>query len=99
MTPLLEIRGLRVDYGRGRRRTTAVDGVDLDIAAGETLALVGESGSGKTTIGNAVLGVVPVAAGTIRFDGEDIAHATPRRTGLQAQSASKRINAYKFVDM
>jgi ABC-type glutathione transport system ATPase component len=79
MTPLLEIRGLRVDYGRGRRRTTAVDGVDLDIAPGETLALVGESGSGKTTIGNAVLGVVPVAAGTIRFDGEDIAHATPRR--------------------
>jgi ABC-type glutathione transport system ATPase component len=79
MTALLEVRGLRVDYGRGRRRTTAVDGVDLDIAAGETLALVGESGSGKTTIGNAVLGVVPVAAGTVRFDGEDIAHATPRR--------------------
>jgi ABC-type oligopeptide transport system ATPase subunit len=77
--PLLEVRGLRVDYGRGRRRTTAVDGVDLDIAAGETLALVGESGSGKTTVGNAVLGVVPVAAGTVRFDGEDIAHATPRR--------------------
>jgi ABC-type glutathione transport system ATPase component len=79
MTPLLEVRGLRVDYGRGRRRTTAVDGVDLDIAAGETLALVGESGSGKTTVGNAVLGVVPVAAGTVRFDGEDITHATPRR--------------------
>jgi ABC-type glutathione transport system ATPase component len=79
MTPLLEVRGLRVDYGRGRRRTTAVDGVDLDIAAGETLALVGESGSGKTTIGNAVLGVVPVAAGTVRFDGEDIAHATAQR--------------------
>jgi len=79
MTPLLEVQGLRVDYGRGRRRTTAVDGVDLDIASGETLALVGESGSGKTTIGNAVLGVVPVAAGAIRFDGEDIAHATPRR--------------------
>jgi len=77
--PLLEVRGLRVDYGRGRRRTTAVDGVDLDIAAGETLALVGESGSGKTTVGNAVLGTVPVAAGTVRFDGEDIAHATPRR--------------------
>jgi peptide/nickel transport system ATP-binding protein len=79
MTPLLEVQGLRVDYGRGRRRTTAVDGVDLDIASGETLALVGESGSGKTTIGNTVLGVVPVTAGAIRFDGEDIAHATPRR--------------------
>jgi ABC-type glutathione transport system ATPase component len=77
--PLLDVRGLRVDYGRGRRRTTAVDGVDLDIAAGETLALVGESGSGKTTVGNAVLGLVPVAAGTIAFDGEDIAHADARR--------------------
>ncbi|HEY7101776.1 MAG TPA: ATP-binding cassette domain-containing protein [Mycobacteriales bacterium] len=79
MTPLLEVRGLRVDYGRGRRHTTAVEGVDLDIGAGETLALVGESGSGKTTVGNAVLGVVPVAAGTVTFDGEDIAHATARR--------------------
>jgi ABC-type glutathione transport system ATPase component len=76
---LLEVRGLRVEYGRGRRRTTAVDGVDLDVGPGETLALVGESGSGKSTIGNAVLGLVPVAAGTVEFDGEDIGRAPARR--------------------
>jgi ABC-type oligopeptide transport system ATPase subunit len=77
--PLLDVHGLRVDYGSGRRRTTAVDGVDLDVGAGETLALVGESGSGKSTIGNAVLGLVSVTAGTVTFDGEDIGKATARR--------------------
>ncbi len=79
MTPLLEVRGLRVEYGRGRRRTTAVDGVDLEVGAGETLALVGESGSGKSTIGNAVLGLVPATGGTVTFDGEDIGRAPARR--------------------
>jgi ABC-type oligopeptide transport system ATPase subunit len=76
---LLDVTGLRVDYGHGRHRSTAVDGVDLSVGAGETLALVGESGSGKSTIGNAVLGLVPVAAGTVTFDGEDIGRASPRR--------------------
>jgi peptide/nickel transport system ATP-binding protein len=77
--PLLDVRGLRVDYGRGRHRSTAVDGVELSIGPGETLALVGESGSGKSTIGNAVLGLVPVTGGTVTFDGEDVGRATARR--------------------
>jgi oligopeptide/dipeptide ABC transporter ATP-binding protein len=78
---LLEIRGLTVRYqrGRGRPPLTALHGVDLGVAAGETLSVVGESGSGKSTLGNAVLGLVASAAGTIRFAGEDLTHANPRR--------------------
>lgn len=49
--------------------------VSLDIRPGETLGLVGESGSGKTTIGRAVLGLAPVASGTVVFDGERIDQA------------------------
>ncbi|MEU2655952.1 ATP-binding cassette domain-containing protein [Streptomyces sp. NPDC007325] len=73
--PLLSVRELRVSFpGKGRRapRTEVLKGVDLDIRPGETLGLVGESGSGKTTIGRAVLGLVPVASGTITFDGHRI---------------------------
>jgi oligopeptide transport system ATP-binding protein len=66
---LLEIAGLQVRFGSVR----AVDGVSLEIPAGPFgLGLVGESGSGKTTIGRAVLRLVPPAAGQIRFDGADI---------------------------
>jgi oligopeptide/dipeptide ABC transporter ATP-binding protein len=66
---LLEIVGLQVRFGPVR----AVDGVNLEIPAGPYgLGLVGESGSGKTTIGRAVLRLVPAAAGEIRFGGADI---------------------------
>ena len=68
---LLEVRGLVVEYRAGRKPFRAVDGVDLTIAQGETLGLVGESGSGKTTIGRAILGLAPVADGTIHFEGTD----------------------------
>lgn len=79
--PLLQVKSLSVDYA-GRRRGKkfrAVDAVTFDVNRGETLGLVGESGSGKSTIGNAVLGLVPVADGRIVFDGEDITHCDRRR--------------------
>ncbi len=56
----------------------AVDGVDLVVRAGETLALVGESGCGKTTVARAVVGLAPVTAGSIRVDGEEVAGRTCR---------------------
>jgi oligopeptide/dipeptide ABC transporter ATP-binding protein len=78
MSGLLEIRGLTVTYRQGRRSITALDGLDLDIADGETLSVVGESGSGKTTLGNAVLGLVSPTAGMITFAGLDITATRPR---------------------
>ncbi|MET9994276.1 ATP-binding cassette domain-containing protein [Streptomyces mutabilis] len=81
---LLSVRDLRVSFpGKGWRapRTEVLKGIDLGIRPGETVGLVGESGSGKTTIGRAILGLVPVASGTITFDGErvDTASAARRR--------------------
>lgn len=76
---LVSVEGLTVSYSaRGRGPTVAVDGVDLEVHHGETVGLVGESGSGKSSLGNAILGLVDVAAGEVRFDGEAITHADRR---------------------
>jgi peptide/nickel transport system ATP-binding protein len=73
-TPLLDVRDLRVHFpirkGVLKRvvgYVKAVDGIDLSIAAGRTLALVGESGSGKTTAGKAILRLIEPTAGEVRF--------------------------------
>ncbi|MUN08622.1 ATP-binding cassette domain-containing protein [Agromyces luteolus] len=77
--PLLRINDLVVEFGRSRwSRFRALDSVSLDIHPGETVGLVGESGSGKTTLGRAVLGLAPVTAGTVAFEGRDITRL-PRR--------------------
>ena len=71
----LEVRDLRVQYrqaGPGARRFPAVDGVDFTVGAQEMLGLVGESGCGKTTLGRAILGLVPVAQGEVRWGGQRI---------------------------
>jgi oligopeptide/dipeptide ABC transporter ATP-binding protein len=75
---MLEVSDLVIRYGqRGRKQApAAVDGVSFSIAAGETLGLVGESGSGKSTIAKAILGLQPVAGGSIRFRGEAVEHAS-----------------------
>jgi peptide/nickel transport system ATP-binding protein len=64
---LLSIRGLAKRYRSGGRLVDAVQAVDLDLAAGETLALVGASGSGKTTLARMVMRLIEPSAGTIRF--------------------------------
>jgi oligopeptide/dipeptide ABC transporter ATP-binding protein len=75
---LVSLDGIRVQFPAGRRTLTAVDGVSLEVAAGETLALAGESGSGKSTIGNVVAGLQRPSAGTMRFRGRPMDRQTTR---------------------
>ncbi|QWF83446.1 ABC transporter ATP-binding protein [Amycolatopsis sp. CA-230715] len=60
------------------RREPAVDGVTLTIRRGEVVALVGENGSGKTTLGKLITGLYPPSAGSVRWDGVDLADADRR---------------------
>ncbi len=78
MSALLEVTNLDVTYpakGFGKEGFKALHSISINVGKGETLGLVGESGSGKTTLGRAILGLAPVSAGTINFDGKDISHA------------------------
>ena len=73
--PVLSIRDLRIWYGTEGDPVRAVDGVSLQIEAGETLGLVGESGCGKSTLGRGILGLLPEAtatAGEVRYGGRNL---------------------------
>lgn len=79
MNPLVEVQGLKTYFpirkgilSRIVNHVRAVDGVELKIHSGETLALVGESGSGKTTLGKTILRLEEPTAGEIFFDGRNI---------------------------
>ncbi|MDO4799393.1 MAG: ATP-binding cassette domain-containing protein [Bacillota bacterium] len=75
---LLEVDGIDVVFGSGKKAFKAVNNVSFDIYQGETFGLVGESGSGKTTIGRAILRINPLAKGEIRFEGKRISGKIPR---------------------
>jgi peptide/nickel transport system ATP-binding protein len=73
--PVVSVRDLRVYYGTRRGAVRAVDGVSLDIGAGEVLGLVGESGCGKSTLGRGILGLLPegaVSDGQVLYDGRNL---------------------------
>ncbi|MDG4834295.1 ABC transporter ATP-binding protein [Solwaraspora sp. WMMD1047] len=74
--PVLEVRDLAVEVATDRGWLTVVDGVDFEVAAGETLGIVGESGSGKTVTGLAVTGLLERSArirrGSVRLGGEEL---------------------------
>ena len=71
-SPLIDVRELRVHFPAKPAVVKAVDGVSFTIGERETVGLVGESGSGKTTIGKAMLKLVPAAGGRILYRGRDV---------------------------
>jgi oligopeptide transport system ATP-binding protein len=100
MAGLLEVRGLTKHFpiraglfGRETGRVRAVDGVDLTVPAGRTVALVGESGSGKTTLGRCILRLEEPTAGSVTFDGRDVLALAPR-----AMRAARRDMQIIFQD-
>ncbi|HKW90252.1 MAG TPA: phosphonate ABC transporter ATP-binding protein [Methylomirabilota bacterium] len=70
---MIRVRGLRKDYPEGPR---ALDGVDLDVARGEFVALIGPSGAGKSTLLRCLNGLVTPTAGEVRLDGEAVTEAS-----------------------
>ena len=91
---LVSVRGLKVHFPirsgivfeRQVGSVKAVDGVDLDISRGKTVGLVGESGCGKSTLGRAMLRLAPVTAGSVLFDGVDVASLKGEKLREQRQN-------------
>ncbi|MGE0001826.1 MAG: ABC transporter ATP-binding protein [Fimbriimonadaceae bacterium] len=77
---VVEVTDAVVEFPTQRGKVRALDGVSLELAEGETLAIVGESGCGKTTLARAILGLQPLASGSIRLCGRAV-------TGVQTGQA------------
>jgi peptide/nickel transport system ATP-binding protein len=100
VVPLLELRGLEKSFNSFK----AVDGVDLTLYEGETIALVGESGSGKTTLAKMIIGLLKPNAGVVRLEGDSLGKRGPdfyRRVQMIYQnpkdSISHRMNILEAV--
>src|SRR5438552_1587575 len=73
MTPFLEVRDMKKQYGAIK----AVDGVTMSVGPGEIVGVIGPNGSGKTTLFNSILGQIKPTGGSVEFCGEDITGMSP----------------------
>ena len=112
MTALLQVHDLRVTFPTGsalvarlRRRSrpavVAVDGISFEVAGGASVGIVGESGCGKSTLARALTGLVPIATGSITFDGAELgirrARSTMRRIQMVFQDPGSSLNPSRTV--
>jgi peptide/nickel transport system ATP-binding protein len=107
--PAISVRDLRVYYGTAHGSVRAVDGVSLEIEAGEVVGLVGESGCGKTTFGRGILGLLPdgaAADGEVVYRGRNLI-SLPRKElrrlrgpdlGLIFQEPMTRLNPLMRIE-
>jgi putative ABC transport system ATP-binding protein len=98
-TCLLRARGLRKEYGRDAGLVRAVDGVDLDVAAGETLAVMGPSGCGKSTLLHLLGGLDRPTAGEIWLAGQRVDQLTERALArLRRDAVGFVFQAFHLMD-
>jgi ABC-type lipoprotein export system ATPase subunit len=98
-TWVLRARGLRKEYGRDAGLVRAVDGVDLDVAAGETLAVMGPSGCGKSTLLHLLGGLDRPTAGEIWLAGQRVDQLTERALArLRRDAVGFVFQAFHLMD-
>jgi putative ABC transport system ATP-binding protein len=88
MAALLRVSGLTHTYGSGDDRVLALRRVDLELAAGERVAVMGRSGSGKTTLLNVLAGLETPSGGRVEIAGRDLARATRREREAHRRSVA-----------
>ena len=99
---ILEINDMQVRYGNIR----ALKGVSLNVGEGEIVTLIGSNGAGKSTTLNSIIGLVPKAAGTVRFMGEDITRRSTHdivRMGIgyspEGRNICQKLSVYENLEV
>ncbi|MCA6122085.1 ABC transporter ATP-binding protein [Bradyrhizobium sp. WSM 1704] len=93
---MLAVRDLEVRYGG----ITAISGVSIDVAAGETVLLIGANGAGKSSLINAIIGLVKISHGSVRFAGRDLSAVScdgRARAGMGYSPEGRRVFATMSV--
>lgn len=93
--PVISLREVSLTLGRGPARNTALVDINLDVAAGELVAITGRSGSGKSSLLNVAGGLIAPSAGSVHLDGADLAVMTT----TQLAAIRRRSVGYVFQDL